>query len=220
MLQVLTSRPEAVAIHCGRGLIVLWLQNLHILGDGDGRFQVVPCNHHHANASATCCQHGILDSIAVWIDGGDEAQQSQVLSQGRKLLIRGDLVVVSIEGKFLHGSYSHRQDTQGLHTVFIDDLQDLCFGRICHLRHASIWHHSFLAQVHNEVGCTLTNRHVFGACRQRHAVLAEVAAATDVRDGEHHLSRRREWNLDDARVLFRHFLAVSHLPGGHHDRCL
>ena len=27
----------------------------------------------------------------------------------------------------------------------------------------------------------------FRTCRQRHAVLAEVAAATDVRDGEHHL---------------------------------
>ena len=67
-----------------------------ILRDGDGRQQVIPRDHHHADAGAPGRHHGVRHAVAFGVDGGHEAHEAQLLAAGLELLVRGDVVVALV----------------------------------------------------------------------------------------------------------------------------
>mmetsp|Transcript_5158 Transcript_5158/g.12275 ORF Transcript_5158/g.12275 Transcript_5158/m.12275 type:complete len:726 (-) Transcript_5158:864-3041(-) len=219
-LEVMASGAQGVAVHCCSRLVILWLEDAYVLGDGDGGLQVVSGDHNNADASSSRSKHGVLYAVAVRINGGDQANQPQVLAELRKPLVRGDLVIVLIEGELCHRANSDCEHTQRLAAVFINDLEDVLPCLVRHLCNTTIIAKALLTQVDDEVGRSLANEEVLGTLRQRHAAFANGMPAADRTHREHHLSRRRERNLQFSRIVRGHIFGEADFPCRHDNGSL
>mmetsp|Transcript_80590 Transcript_80590/g.250082 ORF Transcript_80590/g.250082 Transcript_80590/m.250082 type:complete len:337 (-) Transcript_80590:804-1814(-) len=135
--------------------------------------------------------------------------------------LHGHVLVIQVERERCHGVHGHREHTQGLGGVLIDDAQDLPLlggGQRLGLPILAV---PLLAQVQDVVGCPLTHGHILCPRSERQPAVAERGAARHVHGGEHHLSAGGEGHLHNSLVLLVHLLrAEADLASSHDDGCL
>mmetsp|Transcript_21478 Transcript_21478/g.51111 ORF Transcript_21478/g.51111 Transcript_21478/m.51111 type:complete len:359 (-) Transcript_21478:643-1719(-) len=161
--EVLPVRPQLGAVHGAGLLVVRGLQDVHVLGDGDGRQQVVPGDHHHADARAAGRQHGLRHSVALRINGGNQADEAQLLAAGLELLVRGDILVVLVVRQVLHGPRSDGQYSQGALGVAIHNLQNRLLVGLRQLGHAAVFLQLLSAEVDDVIRRAFADRQVLGS---------------------------------------------------------
>jgi len=115
-LRVLQEDPtgaQSCAIHRRNGLVVLRLQDFHILGNRNRRLHVITSDHDDADARPASQLDGLGHTVAVRIDGSDEADQAQVAAASRELLVRGHVLILLVERHLGEGARGDGEHAEG-----------------------------------------------------------------------------------------------------------
>mmetsp|Transcript_88440 Transcript_88440/g.255080 ORF Transcript_88440/g.255080 Transcript_88440/m.255080 type:complete len:252 (-) Transcript_88440:290-1045(-) len=219
MGDVVPLRAQLCAVDCVERLVVFRQQDVYVVSDGGGGFQIVAGDHYNADPCTASVQDRLGDAVALRVDGRDEAQQTQAFAASLELFVRRELLVLRVERQLRHALPGDGQHPEGLVGVAVHDAEDRFLVRVAHLRDAAVLLELLGAIIQDEVGSALAHGEIIGAGGQLHTARAQLRPPGDVADRQHHLSGGGKGHLQDSGILLGHLvLVVPDLPGRHDDR--
>ena len=181
-----SSTVGGLAVALGEGVAV---EDVDVLGDGNGRLEVVTGDHHDADASLAGLKDGILHAVTLGIDGRAKTAEGEAVDDLAKLGIGLLLLAVGELGTEILGSDGEHAERLGGQLVNLGG--ELSLGSLVEVDDGSVGGHVRRALLHDVVGGAL---HVRGVLT-RLGDVAEGGFAGRLGDGDHHLAGGGEGNL-------------------------